>query len=262
MTGKDNEDTFFCGVDVGSSTTKVVLLDGEKKIGAYRIRKSGVDFSGVSRTTFEETLREAGISIEGVRRTIATGLGRENVAFAHDRRTEIGCHGTGCYHYFPEAITVVDIGGQDNKIIRMNDRGERTHFKMNRKCAAGTGAFLEEIANKMDIPIGDLDGLARRAREEVVLGSFCTVFTQTEILGKIRQGATVEGIIKGAYRSVIKRILEMDPLQGTVVATGGVVAHNPIIVEMLREQLGNPVRVPPLPQLTGAVGAALAAMEE
>jgi predicted CoA-substrate-specific enzyme activase len=133
---------------------------------------------------------------------------------------------------------------------------------MNRKCAAGTGAFLEEIASRLNLPVSDLDGLARQSTGEVTLGSFCTVFTQTEILAKIRGGAKVQDIVKGAFRSVIKRIVEMDPLEGEVVLTGGVVAHNPVIVDMFSEQLGRAVLVPPEPQLTGALGAALYAGRE
>jgi predicted CoA-substrate-specific enzyme activase len=259
---EETESIFYCGVDVGSCTTKAALLNPQKNIVSYSVVKSGVDFTGASRRSFEQALASAGIPAGQVVRIVATGLGRDNVDFAHGRRTEISCHGEACHHYFPGPVTIVDIGGQDNKVIQLNDRGERIHFKMNRKCAAGTGAFLEEIANRIDVPLEKLNEMALRSRNEAVLGSFCTVFTQTEILAKIRQGALVEDIVKGAFRSVIKRILEMDPLLGDVVATGGVVAHNPIIVEMLEEQIGRAVRVPPLPQVTGAIGAALIAMEE
>jgi predicted CoA-substrate-specific enzyme activase len=250
----------FCGVDVGSATTKAALIDPERKLISHHVLKSGVDFAGASRRCFEQALHAAGAGADQVRRIAATGLGRDTVEFAHEKRSEISCHGEACYHYFPGPITIVDIGGQDNKVIRLNSLGERTHFKMNRKCAAGTGAFLEEIANKIDIPISELNREARKSENEATLGSFCTVFTQTEILAKIRHGVKVEDIVKGAFRSVIKRVLEMDPLEGDVVATGGVVAHNPIIVEMLQEQIGRPVKVPPLPQITGAFGAALLAL--
>lgn len=133
---------------------------------------------------------------------------------------------------------------------------------MNRKCAAGTGAFLEEIANRLKIPIGDLNDLAEKASKEVQLGSFCTVFTATEILAKIRVGVKVENLVKGIFGAVIKRALEMDPLEGSIVMSGGVVAHNPFFKEMFSKKLGREVFVPPLPQLTGAFGAALYALEE
>lgn len=259
MTG--TEPAICCGIDVGASTTKIALLDGNRTILAHAARRSGLDFAGVARKCFDEAVRSAGISSSSIARTIATGIGRHNVEFADSVRTEISCQERAGSHFFPGAITIIDIGCQDNKIIRLNERGERIQFRMNRKCAAGTGAFLEEIAGKMDIPISELDGLAHQARGEVSLGSYCTVFTQTEILAKIRMGACVEDIVKGAYRSILKRIFEMDRLEGEIVATGGVVAHNPIIVEMLEEQLGRAVKVPPLPQITCAIGAALIALE-
>jgi len=157
-----------------------------------------------------EALSSAGASRGEIARSVSTGYGRDNVAWASDTMTEIACHGKGAFHHFRRAMTVVDIGAQDSKVIHLQADGRRTSFKMNRKCAAGTGAFLEEIAHRLDIPIGDLNGLAERAAKEVTLGSFCTVFTATEILERIRAGEKVEAIIKGAFRSVVKRILEMD----------------------------------------------------
>jgi predicted CoA-substrate-specific enzyme activase len=159
------------------------------------------------------------------------------------------------------AMTIIDIGGQDNKIIKLDDQGRRLSFKMNRKCAAGTGAFLEEMSLRLDIPLEAMDGLARQSRDMVELGSYCTVFSGTEVLEKIRQGRQVPDIVKGLFLSVIKRILEMDSLSDRVVMTGGVVAHNPYLVEMVREMTDREVLVPEHPQLTGAVGAALFAME-
>jgi activator of 2-hydroxyglutaryl-CoA dehydratase len=132
---------------------------------------------------------------------------------------------------------------------------------MNRKCAAGTGAFLEEMSARLDIPLEDMNDLARVSQDIVELGSYCTVFSATEVLEKIRQGRKVPGIVKGLFLSVIKRVLEMDSLTDTVVMTGGVVAHNPYLVEMVREITGKEILVPEHPQLTGAVGAALFALE-
>jgi predicted CoA-substrate-specific enzyme activase len=183
------------------------------------------------------------------------------VSFSQDTKTEIGCHARGCFHYFPMAITVIDIGGQDNKVIKLDDDGRRLNFKMNRKCAAGTGAFLEEMAMRLDIPLEDMDGLARQSEHMVELGSYCTVFSGTEVLEKIRQGIRVPDLVKGIFYSVIKRVLEMDSLAGRVVMTGGVVANNPYLVEMVRETVDHDILVPEHPQLTGAVGAALFAME-
>jgi predicted CoA-substrate-specific enzyme activase len=183
------------------------------------------------------------------------------VSFAHDTKTEISCHGRGCYHYFPEAITVVDVGGQDSKIIKLDAHGRRVGFKMNRKCAAGTGAFLEEIASKLDVPIGDLCSLAEGAEKAAQIGSYCTVFTATEVLDRIRAGERTDEIVRGLFDSVAKRILEMDTLTGRVVMTGGVVAFNSIVAELLSARTGTAVEVAPHPQEMGAFGAALLATE-
>jgi predicted CoA-substrate-specific enzyme activase len=155
---------------------------------------------------------------------------------------------------------VIDIGGQDNKVIKLDDNGRRTSFKMNRKCAAGTGAFLEEMSARLDIPLEKMDALAARSQDMVKLGSFCTVFSATEVLENIRHGKKIEDIVKGVFFSVIKRVLEMDSLTENVVMTGGVVAHNPYLIEMAEDMIGRPVLVPEHPQLTGAIGAALYAM--
>jgi activator of 2-hydroxyglutaryl-CoA dehydratase len=132
---------------------------------------------------------------------------------------------------------------------------------MNRKCAAGTGAFLEEMALRLDLELEAFNGRAEAAEEEVTLGSFCTVFTATEVLEKIRAGHRVRHIVKGLFRSVIKRVLEMDSLTENVVMTGGVVAHNPFLATMMAETIGREVLIPPHPQITGALGAALLARD-
>jgi predicted CoA-substrate-specific enzyme activase len=203
----------------------------------------------------------AGVSQNNVVKAISTGYGRNNVSFTQETKTEIGCHSKGCFFYFPWSITIIDIGGQDNKIIKLDEKGRRTGFKMNRKCAAGTGAFLEEMSLRLNIPMEEMDALARQSREIVKLGSFCTVFSATEVLENIRQGKKVTDIVKGLFFSVIKRVLEMEALTEKVVMTGGVVAHNPFLVTMTEEIIGKKILVPPYPQLTGAIGAALYAME-
>jgi len=251
----------FVGVDVGASRTKAVVLDPEKVLLGFSVRKSGTDFQRTAADCLNESLKMAGMSQEAVRRCISTGYGRKNVSFRDDTKTEIGCHARGAYHYFPTAVTIIDIGGQDNKVIKLDTQGRRLNFKMNRKCAAGTGAFLEEMSLRLDIPLEDMDKLARKSTEMVSLGSYCTVFSGTEVLEKIRQGKKVPDIVKGLFYSVIKRVTEMDPLSGKVVMTGGVVEHNPYLVDMVREITGRDILVPEHPQLTGAVGAALFAME-
>ena len=252
---------FYAGVDSGTSTTKAVVVDAEKRILGSFVRRSGADLAGAAAGAFEEAVKQAGLSPEAIRHVTATGYGRHNVPFAHDTRTEIGCHGRGCYHYFPEAITVVDIGGQDSKIIKLDAQGRRTGFKMNRKCAAGTGAFLEEIAHKLDIPLCELNGLARAASKTARIGSYCTVFTATEVLDRIRAGERSDDIVRGLFDSVTKRILEMDTLTGRVIMSGGVVAFNDIVAELLSARAGVEVDIAPHPQEMGAFGAALVALE-
>jgi predicted CoA-substrate-specific enzyme activase len=253
--------TFYAGVDSGTSTTKAVVIDAEKRILGSFVRRSGADLAGAAAVAFEEAVKQAGLSPGAIRHVTATGYGRHNVPFAHNTRTEIGCHGQGCYHYFPEAITVVDIGGQDCKIIKLDAQGKRISFKLNRKCAAGTGAFLEEIAHKLDIPLGDLNGLARAASKTAQIGSYCTVFTATEVLDRIRAGERVDNIVRGLFDSVTKRILEMDTLTNRVIMTGGVVAFNDIVAELLSTRASVVVEIAPHPQEMGAFGAALFALE-
>lgn len=256
-----NSKSIFAGVDIGASRTKVALLDTGKHLLGYGITKSGTDFQASAELCLETSLNMAHRSREDIIKTISTGYGRKNVSFADENRTEIGCHSKGCFLYFPLAITIIDIGGQDNKIIKLDQDGRRINFKMNRKCAAGTGAFLEEMSMRLDIPIEEMDALARQSTEMVKLGSFCTVFSATEVLENIRHGKRVPDIIKGLFFSVIKRVLEMDSLTENVVMTGGVVANNPFLVTMTEEIIDKKILVAEHPQLTGAIGAALYAME-
>ena len=249
---------FFCGVDIGASATKVVLVDGDGNALARVVRPSGVDYAATASNCLKLAMQDAGL-VDQPAFTVSTGYGRENVDFAGETRTEIHCHGLGCFHLVGRAVTVIDIGGQDNKVIHLGDDGRRLEFKMNRKCAAGTGAFIEEVALRLGLQVGELDALAGVADRTVKLGSFCTVFSKTEILSHLRNGEPVEGIVRGAFESVVERIVEMDPLDGLVAATGGVVAHNPTIVEIIKARIGREVIVPEAPQFTGALGAALTA---
>ncbi|MCG6877755.1 MAG: acyl-CoA dehydratase activase [Deltaproteobacteria bacterium] len=252
----------YAGIDIGASRTKIAFLDRERQLLGYSVLKSGTDFGKTADMGLEDALMMAGANRKDIANCVSTGYGRRNVSFSSETKTEIGCHARGCYHYFPVAMTIIDIGGQDNKIIKVDEKGRRLNFKMNRKCAAGTGAFLEEMSMRLDIPLEEMDALARQSTEMVELGSYCTVFSGTEVLEKIRQGKKVADIIKGLFYSVMKRVLEMDSLTDKVAMTGGVVAHNPFLVQMVEETTGKKILVPEHPQLTGAVGAALFAMEE
>jgi predicted CoA-substrate-specific enzyme activase len=247
----------FVGVDVGASRTKVALLDPDKKLVGRAVRKSGTDFAASAEICLKSALKMANAAERDIVKTISTGYGRRNVSFASETRTEISCHARGCYFYFPIAATIIDIGGQDNKIIKIDKEGRRTNFKMNRKCAAGTGAFLEEISPRLDVPIEKMNHLAMQSTNMVELGSYCTVFSATEVLERIREGKKLPDIVKGLFLSVIKRVMEMDSLTEKVIMTGGVVAHNPFLVKMVEGIIGRKVLVPEYPQFTGAVGAAL-----
>lgn len=252
----------YIGLDMGASRTKVAVVDSQGQLLGHAVKKSGIDFSLTAAACLDASLEMAGATRDDIVSAVSTGYGRANVAFVTEKsKTEIGCLAKGCHHYFPEAITIIDIGGQDNKIINLDSAGRRSSFKMNRKCAAGTGAFLEEMASRLDISLEEMNGLARQSTEMIKLGSYCTVFSATEVLESIRNGKKVTDIVKGLFYSVIKRVLEMEAVTGRVVMTGGVVAHNPYIVEMAQEMIGQPVLLPPLPQLAGAVGAALYARD-
>jgi len=255
----------YCGVDVGAAATKVVLLDGSGDVRGRAVRPSGVDYDATARAVLADALAAAtlpGTGSPSIARTLATGYGRENVSFADRTLTEIYCHSAGCYHHYRRAITIVDIGGQDNKVIHLDAEGRRNDFRMNRKCAAGTGSFIEEIALRLALPVEAIERLAASTDQAVRLSSFCTVFAKTEILSHLRAGVPVEQVARGALLSVVQRILEMDPLGGEVVATGGVVAHNPTVARLLAEKLGREVQVAPHAQFSGAEGAALLARDE
>ncbi len=258
MTGNKS---IYVGIDVGSAQTKVALLNKNKELVGFAVKRTGTDFNLTANECIDSALTMSDLLPNNIKRTVSTGYGRNNLTNISDTKTEIGCHAKGAFHSFPHAITIIDIGGQDNKIIKIDNNGRRINFKMNRKCAAGTGAFLEDMSNRLDIPLSEMDKLARQSTKNITLGSYCTVFTATEVLEKIREGKKVPDIIKGLFYSVIKRVLEMDQFTGRLVMTGGVVHHNPFIVEMLKDIRGSEILLPKHPQLTGAIGAALYAEE-
>jgi predicted CoA-substrate-specific enzyme activase len=252
---------YYCGIDIGASTAKLVIIDRQSQFVAKSMRRSGVDYAQAAEQCLQEALDAARLDRQQILGAFSTGYGRDNVPWTDGKMTEIACHGRGAHFHFRQAITVIDIGAQDSKVIRLDADGRRVSFQMNRKCAAGTGAFLEEIALRLAVPAESLNGLAEHATKDLTLGSFCTVFAATEILEKIRAGEKVEDIVKAAFRSVVRRIVEMDPVDGPVVVTGGVVAHNPVLAGMFAESFRQEVRVPPDAQHIGALGAALFARE-
>lgn len=253
--------SFFVGIDVGTSYVKCAILNSKKEIVSSFVKRTGTSIEDSSTTAFENAISSISISRDSIEHITATGYGKNKVLFADTNKTEISCHAKGAYHYFPKQSTIIDIGGQDTKVIKLDENGKIIRFKMNRKCAAGTGAFIEEIAYRLDLSLNDLNSLATKSTTNVPLASFCTVFAKTEILTRIKDGETVEDLIKSAFGSVIRRVIEMTELEGTLVLTGGLIAYNPIIAEILKSEVNAEILIPPFPQLIGAIGAALFALE-
>lgn len=250
----------YAGIDSGSWTTKAVVIDGDSRVLGAAVTRSGADLTAAAEGAYAQALAQAGRTRNDITAVWSTGFGRNTIPFAGGSRTELDCHGRGVAHFVQGPLVVVDIGGQDAKIIRLDASGRRLSHRMNRKCAAGTGSFLDEISLRLGIDISDLNALGRGATENLELSSFCTVFAGTELLALIRAGKRPADLAMAAYRSLVKRIVAMDVLEGRVVATGGVVAHHPIMVELIAAASRGEVMVPPHPQEIGAFGAALAAM--
>jgi predicted CoA-substrate-specific enzyme activase len=251
----------YAGIDCGSWNTKAALIDAQGRLVATAVVRTAADVLGAAGRAYDELLSAARVERSEVAAVWSTGFGRHAVKFATGSRTELDAHARGALQFVPGPITVIDIGGQDAKILIIDAQGRRVAHKMNRKCAAGTGSFLEEIALRLDVRIGELPALAARSTEEIQLGSFCTVFTGTEVLHLIREGKRPADLARAAYRSVVKRVLEMERVEGKVVATGGVVAHHPLVVQLLEKSIGAPVVVPEHSQEIGALGVAVAARE-
>jgi predicted CoA-substrate-specific enzyme activase len=185
---------YFGGLDIGSRTSKVVIIDQKGKLIASQLINSGPK----SREKVKEIFVELQEEIEGeVRSIISTGYGRSNIEFADQKVTEITCHAKGINYLFPEAKGLIDIGGQDSKVIKLDESGQVANFSMNDKCAAGTGKFLEMMALTLDVDIDELGSLANRAQDKTSLSSVCTVFAESEVISHIHEGVPVENIVAG-----------------------------------------------------------------
>ena len=252
---------YFAGLDLGSAFTKAVVITEDGTVAGTHIERTGLSFETNAEKVFEGALAQAGITRDQLGSVGATGVGRKNCSFAKVVKPEIGCFAKGVFFHHRGHCVVVDIGGQDNKVIHVSQSGQQEYFKMNRKCAAGTGAFLEEISFKLNVPQKEMNERASRATRVVSIGSYCTVFSATEIIHHIREGKEIDEIFRGVYESVVKRVLEMDPIADTVVLAGGAIANNSVLVELFREKLKVQVIVPPSPQTLGALGAALYARD-
>jgi len=247
---------YFAGIDIGSTMTKVVIMnDG---IISSIIGPTGPEQRRLANRVMENALNQAGLPFEAITYLVATGYGRINVPFADKQVTEISCHAKGVAHLFPECKTIIDIGGQDSKGITI-DHGRPTDFVMNDKCAAGTGRFLEVIAEALGITIQDLGGMALKSNQPAQISNICTVFAEQEVVARLAEGVPLNDLVAGILESLASRISRMVnrlKVANEVVITGGG-AKNAGLVKALSDKLGYATLVPPEPLITGAVGAAL-----
>lgn len=254
--------SLYVGIDAGSSATKCVVLDADERLLGHHVVPSGFSYPEAADIVLDQALYMAEGARAEIAACVATGYGREHIDLAGRLLTEITCHARGARQWYPAVRNIIDIGGQDTKIIRLNDHGRMADYRMNAKCAAGTGTFLESTAQRLGLTLDDIDELALRSTNRTVLNSYCTVFAGTEVLERIKAGHPREDISMGLFRSIASRIFEMIASHdGPVAATGGVVAHCRAMVLALEEILETNVYLPPLPQFAGAFGAALLARE-
>ncbi len=248
------------GIDVGSTTVKIVGVDAAGNLAWShidqadpRVEDQVEEFLAIARNASE---LPAQLSL------VATGYGRGLVHQATRKVTEITCHARGIYRELGHGGTLVDIGGQDSKVIAIGTKGDVIDFAMNDKCAAGTGRFLEHSAQRMRVPLNNIGQVSLGTTEEVVISSTCTVFAESEIISLIAHNAAPEAILRGLHRSLIKRIVAMIRTVGLVspLMLSGGVAQNPAIARMLEEETNAKVVLPQHPQLMGAYGAALMAL--
>ncbi|MEW5947232.1 MAG: acyl-CoA dehydratase activase [bacterium] len=254
---------FFGGIDIGSLTVDMVIVDGSEKIVAYNIIHTGANSRVAARKCFDETLEKAGITEGDLKFIVATGYGRVSVPFAGRAVTEITCHGRGAFRLFPETRTVIDIGGQDSKVIKLGGGGKVADFVMNDKCAAGTGRFLEVMARALEIELDEMGEMSLNSKNDIAISSMCTVFAESEVISLVAEATPKEDIINGIHNAICSRIVGMVDRLGKeeeVTITGGV-AKNRGIVETLQKKLGAKLNVPDEPQIAGAIGAALIAKE-
>ncbi len=255
---------YYAGIDVGSLSTDVVILNDSGEMAGYSIVQTGANSTEAAEEGFERALEKAGIARKAIKYTVATGYGRVSIPFSDKKVTEISCHGLGAHRLFPEAGTVIDIGGQDSKVIRIGKAGKVLDFTMNDKCAAGTGRFLEVMAAKLQTPLDVMGKLSLSATDAVSISSVCTVFAESEIVSLVAQNHPREQIIRGLHQSIVNRVWSMVRAVGVhsaVIMSGGV-AKNGGVVALMEEKVGQPIHVYKEPQIVGALGAALFALNE
>jgi predicted CoA-substrate-specific enzyme activase len=254
---------YAAGVDVGSTQTKAVIIDEERTIVSRSLTETGANVIRAAESAFQEALRDGDLREEEVEYIVGTGYGRYKVTFGNTQVTEISCHGRGAVHMFPGTRTVVDMGGQDTKAIRVSPTGEIVDFCMNDKCAAGTGRFLGAASSALDIPLDQLGPTALRGERPVKISTTCTVFAESEVLSWLGKGKKIEDILLGVHQSIAARsagLLRRVGIESDVTFTGGV-AKNTAMIDTLNERLGLAVNVSEESHYMGALGAALFALD-
>jgi predicted CoA-substrate-specific enzyme activase len=251
------------GVDAGSRAIKVVLFDTEQsRILAADTADQGVDQQRLAAEVFARSLRTAGLDRARVRSVIATGYGRKRVDFAETTITEITCHARGVAHLLPETRTIIEIGGQDSKVINVDGSGRVRDFSMNDRCAAGTGRFLEMVAARLGVDMAHLGRLRAASERPALISSMCVVFAETEVVGLLAEGRPPADIVAGVQNAMAARIAALAGRAVTtpVCFTGGVALQSGML-GALERALECSIATVPLPQHTGALGAALLACE-
>ena len=252
----------YLGIDIGSSSSKAALLNERGQIAAVSSINLGTG-TGAYEQVIEDVKRQAGVCAEDIIYTVATGYGRINFPGADKQITEITCHAKGINFLMKDIKTIIDIGGQDAKVIKLSNTGQVSNFVMNEKCAAGTGRFLEVMARVLGCGIDELSSLAEQSQKEVSISSVCTVFAESEVISRLSAGEKAADVARGAHVAIAKRVMGMAGRVGyepEVAMTGGV-ALNQDMVRAMSEELGCAVEVAPYCQEAGAIGAAVFAYE-
>src|SRR5574341_628145 len=254
---------YAAGVDVGSTQTKAIILNEAKEIVGRALTDTGANVVAAAENAYNESLKSSGIREEEIEYVIGTGYGRYRVTFGNTQVTEISCHARGAVYMFPNTKTVLDMGGQDTKAIRVSPRGEVLDFCMNDKCAAGTGRFLGAAAVALELPLAELGPTALRGERAVKISTTCTVFAESAALAWLGKGKKIEDILLGVHESIAARsigLLRRVGIEPEVTFTGGV-TKNAAMVATLNKRLGLTVNVGAESHFMGALGAALFALD-
>ncbi|MEM0357058.1 MAG: acyl-CoA dehydratase activase [Candidatus Bathyarchaeia archaeon] len=252
----------YVGIDAGASATKVVIINEEETILSYTIVPSGVNFKASSENALKKVLEELKLAKKDIAYIVSTGYGRELVE-SNAVYSEITCISRGVYKLYPSVRTIIDIGGQDSKAIKVDENGRVLDFVMNDKCAAGTGRFLEVMASILGKPIEELSALHFKALNPVKISSTCTVFAESEVISYMSRGCKIEDVIAGLHNAIAERIFTMSSRIGfekEIAFTGGV-AKNLGFVEALSKKIGVKPLLPKEPQIMCAYGAAILAKQ-